>query len=245
MVTFRRFRTSKQNRAKSFKQIVIPLRGMPVREIAIRLQPHRQRLALAPVLFIILGISGVSFFGWQTVNVNKLESVKTFSVASAQSVKAKPAKPKGLPRSEPTHISIPSIGIDAGVMQVGLAADGSLETPPVLDYITGWYRGSPTPGEIGPSVIDGHVDNYKGISVFWRLRELTPGAEVDIARADGSTVKFKVDALQQFDQDDFPTKAVYGNINHAGLRLITCGGTFDTATGHYNQNTVVFASMVQ
>jgi len=125
-----------------------------------------------------------------------------------------------------------------------LNPDGSLATPPVLDYITGWYDKSPTPGEIGPSIIDGHVDNYETISVFWRLRELKANDEVDVTRTDGSVAKFKVTALQSFDQANFPTKEVYGNINYAGLRLITCGGTFSTVTGHYDHNTVVFASLI-
>jgi sortase (surface protein transpeptidase) len=244
MISVRRFRTPKQNRAKSFKQIVIPLYGATIKEIAIRQQQHRQRWSLASTTLIILGISGIGIFGWQAMYANRLESVKSFAVAPAKAA-PKPAKPKSLPHSIPTHLDIPVIGISADIMQVGLAADGSLETPPVLEYITGWYRNGPTPGEIGPAVIVGHVDSYKGISVFWRLRELKAGDEVDITRTDGSVAKFKVEALQEFDQANFPTQSVYGNIDHAGLRLITCGGTFSTATGHYDHNTVVFASLIQ
>lgn len=129
-------------------------------------------------------------------------------------------------------------------MAVGKAADGTIETPPVLEWITGWYKYSPTPGQEGPAVIVGHVDNYKGISVFWKLRDIKPGDVVEVSRADGTVVKFKVDALKQFDQAAFPTKEVYGNINYAGLRLITCAGSFDPATASYNQNTVVYASMI-
>jgi sortase (surface protein transpeptidase) len=118
-----------------------------------------------------------------------------------------------------------------------------METPNVLDYVTGWYKYSPTPGELGPAIIVGHVDSYKGISVFWRLRELVPGDTIDITRADGSVAKFQVNSLQQFDQTNFPTQAIYGDINYAGLRLITCGGTFNRKTGHYDHNMVVFASL--
>jgi hypothetical protein len=38
---------------------------------------------------------------------------------------------------------------------------------------------------------------------------------------------------------------VYGNIDHAGLRLITCGGTFNRITRHYSHNTVVYAKLVE
>jgi sortase (surface protein transpeptidase) len=236
----------------------MPVYGLTIKEIAVKLQRRKiqkqyialagarlRKQAIVPAICVVLGLAGIGVFGYQAITANKLESVKTFSTATAQSKPKPPAKPKSLPRSEPTRIDIPVIGVSADIMQVGLAADGSLETPPVLEYITGWYRGSPTPGETGPSVIVGHVDNYKGISVFWRLRELKPTDEVNITRADGSVVKFKVEALQQFDQANFPTKEVYGNVDHPGLRLITCGGTFSAATGHYDHNTVVFASMVQ
>ena len=110
--------------------------------------------------------------------------------------------------------------------------------------IAAWYDGSPTPGERGPSVIVGHVDTYRGPAVFFYLKELQPGQKLYIDREDGSRVTFKVDRMILVDQDAFPTQEVYGNIDYAGLRLITCGGAFNPATGHYLQNTVIFATYV-
>ncbi|MBI4101059.1 class F sortase, partial [Candidatus Microgenomates bacterium] len=95
------------------------------------------------------------------------------------------------------------------------------------------------------AIVVGHIDNYRGPAVFWKLGQLQPGDVVEIDRADGTTVKFKVEAIKQFSQDQFPTAEVYGNIDHAGLRLITCGGQFNRITRQYSDNTVVFASMVQ
>ena len=141
-------------------------------------------------------------------------------------------------------MTIASVGINYGVKPVGKLADGTMETPGVLESITGWYKFSPTPGEIGPSVIVGHVDSYKGPSVFWRLREVKPGDMVQVARADGKVANFKITALKQFDQANFPTQEVYGNVDKAELRLITCGGTFNHKTQHYSENTVVFATLV-
>jgi sortase (surface protein transpeptidase) len=251
VITFRRFKTVKANRAQSFKQLVIPLRLVRTKEVAIKWQrlPKRRRKSVLrtqtiPLGFTILGLIGLGIFGWQTLHSNQLDSVRTFSVQAAAQP-AKPAKPKSLPRSIPIRLTIPAIQIDAPIIQVDKAADGTIQTPPVLDWVTGWYQESPTPGEIGPSVIVGHVDSYKGISVFWRLRELQPNDEVDVTRQDGSVVRFRVEALYQFDQANFPTKQVYGNIDHPGLRLITCGGTFSSASGQYDHNTVVFASMIQ
>jgi sortase (surface protein transpeptidase) len=179
----------------------------------------------------------------QTVANQPLRPVAA-STAPPPAKTATAATPHVLPRSEPKSISIPSVGIEADAISVGQLADGSMETPPLFDWTVGWYRLGPTPGELGPAVIVGHVDTYKGPSVFWRLRELQPGDLVNITRADGSVATFKVTSLGQYSQNDFPTQAVYGNIDHAGLRLITCGGAFDQQTLHYTENTVVYADLV-
>lgn len=198
-----------------------------------------------PFAMMTFGLAGMLYFGLQTGSTRKLEKVTSFSIPAPKVTAPKPEIPTGLPRSEPTHINIPSVGINYPVKSMGRNDDGSMQIPELFDPVTGWYKYSPTPGEIGPSIIVGHVDTYKGPSVFWRLGQIQPGEIVEVTRADGSVVKFKVEALKQFDQDNFPTKEVYGNLDYAGLRLITCGGTFNRATGSYTQNTVVFASIVQ
>jgi sortase (surface protein transpeptidase) len=231
----------------------MPLYFGSVREIAIR-QRRRKRSSRrsavatgfwrqqASVSFVLIlaGVVGVAFFGSQIIKVHALEPPRTFSSTASVSTLASAA----LPRSEPTHITIPAIGVDAGIVPVGQDASGSIQMPPLFDWTAGWYKYSPTPGQVGPSVIVGHVDTYKGISVFWRLRELRQGDMINITRSDGRTVKFKVLALKQFDQNNFPTGEVYGNIKYPGLRLITCGGTFDQQTESYTQNTVIYAFMV-
>ena len=61
--------------------------------------------------------------------------------------------------------------------------------------------------------------------------------------ADGTAARFRVDSVQQFSKDAFPTDQVYADIDHAGLRLITCGGSFDRAARSYRDNIVVFADL--
>lgn len=178
-----------------------------------------------------------------------MEPPKTFGSAHISKTVEKPKPKKSaespyLPKSDPTHITVAAVGIDAPVTPVGKDEAGGIQMPPTLDWTTGWYTGSPSPGQKGPSIIVGHVDTYKGISVFWKLRDVKPGDEISILRADGKTVKYRVTELKQFEQANFPTKEVYGNIDHAGLRLITCGGTFVKATESYTQNTVVYADMI-
>jgi sortase (surface protein transpeptidase) len=147
-----------------------------------------------------------------------------------------------LARSTPVHVRIAAIGVDSGLMDLGLRDDGSLEVPP-SGFPAGWYTGGPTPGELGPAIIAGHID-WKGPGVFYNLHNLKPGDQVTVTRADGSKPAFRITRVAQFPKDQFPTKLVYGNIDHAGLRLITCGGSFNSQTGHYEDNIVVFADLI-
>lgn len=258
IITLRRFRANKAKRSQKYKQLVLPTVGGYTKEIAFRFEHRRPRgrpkskrsgfmqnsarpQAVAAATLIIIGLSGVAYFGVQIAQGHKLEPLQTFG--SSLPVKtATGIKP--LSRSVPTHITVPSVGIDVPIMTVGRDSQGSIQMPPLFDWTTGWYKYSPTPGQIGPSIIVGHVDTYKGISVFWRLRDIKKGDIISISRSDGSKVRFKVTALKQFNQSNFPTQQVYGNIQYPGLRLITCGGAFDRQTASYTQNTVVYAFMV-
>jgi len=152
-----------------------------------------------------------------------------------------------LPRSIPTRLSIPAIGIKGDHLAAyGTDAHGAIDVPPATPGVPpGWYTGSPTPGQLGPSVIVGHTDEEKDArSVFFRLGELRPGDRVEVTLTDGTVAVFTVDSLERYPKAAFPTAHVYGNINHAGLRLISCIGEFDRATGHYLDNIVVYAHLV-
>jgi sortase (surface protein transpeptidase) len=252
LITLRRFRTAKSNRSKRAWQLVVPCNIGLVREITFKKQHHNRKqlvsrssqrqLSPFPYLMIVFGLLGIVFFSTQALKTQALEPPKTFSFKSHSASRL--ISPLTLPSSKPTSISVPSQNINANIIPVGQSADGSIQTPPLFDWSTGWYNNSPEPGQLGPSVIVGHVDNYKNISVFWRLRYVVAGDRIVIGRVDGSTATFAVDSVEQFDQNNFQSKQVYGNIPYAGLRLITCGGSFDKGTGSYTQNTVVFAHLV-
>ncbi len=150
----------------------------------------------------------------------------------------------GLDRSPPVKISITSIKLRASVDQLGLAPDGTMEEPPFSKADDAfWYRLGPAPGQVGPAVIVGHVDTKHSVAVFFYLSRLQAGDQVVVTRADGHTVTYAVDRLDQFPKSDFPTKLVYGPTNYPALRLITCGGPFDRSVGSYRDNVVVFAHM--
>jgi sortase (surface protein transpeptidase) len=110
--------------------------------------------------------------------------------------------------------------------------------------VAGWYTESPRPGAVGSAVIAGHVDSYQGPGVFYWLRNLKSGERVYVTRADGSVAVFSVTSVQAYPKAAFPTSIVYGATPDAELRLITCGGTFDSTTGHYLSNIIAYATLV-
>ena len=143
----------------------------------------------------------------------------------------------------PTRVRIPSLGVDAPVGPVGKATDGTVEVPTRWEDV-GWYDEGVRPGEAGPAVLLGHVDSKAGPAVFVRLPQVAVGAEVQVVAEGGSVSRFRVDRVQSYPKTRFPTDAVYLPALRPELRLVTCGGDFDRSTGHYVDNVVAFASLV-
>jgi hypothetical protein len=163
--------------------------------------------------------------------------------ASAPGSVAPSAAAAPMARSAPVRVQIPAIGVDSTLMQLGLRADGSLQVPP-SGFPAGWYTGAPTPGELGPAILAGHVDWGGQPGVFSRLHDLQPDEEVTVARQDGTAAVFRVTQVKEYPKDKFPTDVVYGDLDHPGLRLITCGGSFDRQARSYDDNIVAFADLV-
>jgi Sortase domain len=144
--------------------------------------------------------------------------------------------------SPPVRLEVPAIGVAARVVRLGLGPDEAMQVPG--DFAAaGWFAGGPVPGQLGPAVIAGHVDSRTGPAVFYRLGELRPGDVVMVERADGTRLRFLVERADRFPKVGFPTAAVFGPVPSAALRLITCAGDFDRASGHYLDNLVVFARL--
>jgi Sortase domain len=141
----------------------------------------------------------------------------------------------------PTRLRVPRIGVDSALEKLGKAKDGTIELPAAPSH-AGWYDQGPRPGAPGPAVIIGHVDWDHGPAVFYRLRELTVGDEIDVDRADGSTATFTVTRTQQIPKTDFPTDLVYAPSLQTSLRLVTCGGSFNHAVRSYRDNVIVYAA---
>lgn len=140
----------------------------------------------------------------------------------------------------PKRLEIPTIDVSAPVIPLGLEPDRTLEVPKDFSE-TGWRKAGPEPGEQGAALIAGHVDSKAGPAVFHRLDDLDRGDEIFIRRADGSTVRFIAESKEEVPKEEFPTSRVYAKTRRANLRLVTCSGDFDGSTGHYRNNTIMYA----
>jgi Sortase domain len=176
-----------------------------------RSSPDRTPARRAVPALVSLGL--LLWIGWLLVAIDRLDQRPPI-----------PARPTG-----PMTITIPSIGVDAGVVAIGLRADGAMQVPDP-DQV-GWYRPGPRPGAPGPAVLIGHVDTRTGPAVFYRLQRLRPGDEILI-----------VGRLERHPKTELPTRRIWTATSEPLLRLITCGGSFDRATGHYRDNLIVYAA---
>ncbi|MEU0275893.1 class F sortase [Streptomyces sp. NPDC006307] len=164
------------------------------------------------------------------------------ATAAPAAVQGKQVTP--LARSKPVRVRVPAAGVDTGpVLDLGLAADGTVEVPSVTDADKiGWYDKGVTPGETGPAVLIGHFDTEKGPAVLKNVAKVRTGDEISVQRADGTTAVFRVRELEQVDKKAFPTAKVYGDTARPELRLITCGG--DLVDGHRSDNIILYADLI-
>jgi hypothetical protein len=158
-----------------------------------------------------------------------------------------PAKAHGpvLRQSPPVSLAIPAIGVQSKLLHLGRNKDGSMQVPNLSTSAdkAAWYKYSVTPGQLGTSVIEGHVDSDHGPAVFFRLGALKPGDRIDVTLANGITAVFHVTGVREYIKAKYPASIIYEASDYAALRVITCGGGFDAATGHYLSSVVVYASL--
>lgn len=154
----------------------------------------------------------------------------------------RPTAAPSLASSKPVWLRVPSIGINLAVGRLGLDPNGQVMVP-ATPYTVGWYVHGPTPDQLGSAVILGHVDSYLGPGVFFRLRDLVAGSRIDVTLMNGAVASFRVTRVMQFAKTAFPDRLVYGSHGTRSLQLVTCGGTFDHATGSYESNIVVFSTL--
>jgi sortase (surface protein transpeptidase) len=194
------------------------------------------------VLATALGLGGLAFAG------HAAEHRQDGQVANVPVPRGRPAPVPGSSGqaqvARPVRLVIPAIGVSTRLVRLGLTSAHTLQVP-ASTAVAGWYTGSPRPGAIGSAVIAGHIDSRLGPGVFIRLGQLRRGQHVYVVRADKTVAVFKVVSIHIYAKDRFPKDTVYGPVPDAELRLITCGGLFDYATGSYLSNVVVYAVLVR
>lgn len=194
---------------------------------------HYRRVVAFAVLGCVVGAFAMWLFLLETPQMRSEEVVEPSQMDDAERV------------ADPVRLRVPSVSIDTLFgSALGLNTDGTVEVPDVYDAV-GWYKYGPKPGAVGPAVILGHVDSFEGPAVFYSLGKIRVGDVIEIDRADGTTAFFEVTRLDRRLQSEFPTKEVYGDIDHAGLRLITCTGTYDRGRRVYSHNLIVYARLVE
>lgn len=197
------------------------------------------------ILSLIFLLSLVFYFS-DEINFREEQSNKVESIISNDTNEQNISSNNlTLETSLPTKILIPRLNIQSDFdVPLDLNSNGEVEVPKDFSKV-GWYKHSPAPGSLGPAVILGHVDSYKGPAVFFSLGQLEVGDDIYIEREDGKTAHFKVDFLERYEQKEFPTEQVYGNIDYAGLRLVTCSGIYLKGKQRYTHNLVVYARLVE
>lgn len=141
--------------------------------------------------------------------------------------------------ADPQKISIPAINAQSSLVPLGLNPDGTAEVPPLNQpQQAGWYKLGPKPGQVGPAVILGHINGDHHPGIFAHLSQLKPGDEIDV-----DAFKFTVTEVQDASKGAFPANRVYGTTTDPELRVITCGGSFDYASGNYRDNIIVYAHL--
>jgi len=210
----------------------------------------RARLVRRPVALAAL-LAGLLTIVGGTVGLTRLTShpgdvprpLSKSSPAPHGIFAAPPAARSAKQVARPVALTIPAIAVRTPLDRLGRTPQGTLQVP-ARTTVAGWYTGSPRPGEIGSSIIAGHIDSTQGPAVFFRLRLLRPGDLVYVRRSDGTLAVFRVYAEHMYPKNAFPTERVYGPTPDAELHLITCGGVFDQATRSYLSNVVVYATQI-
>jgi sortase (surface protein transpeptidase) len=188
-----------------------------------------------------LAISVVAFVGASTAATPREVTLATSNSVVHESSAVKLPSTR---RSAPLKLVIPAIGVSTSVGKLGLQPDDEVMVPTTI-HTVGWYIDGPSPGQEGSAVILGHVDSYKGVGVFFNLKSLKAGDLITVTSSDGVVTRFSVTRVVQYSKSSFPDQLVYGPHGTRSLQLVTCGGVFDHATGHYESNIVVFSQLVK
>jgi sortase (surface protein transpeptidase) len=146
-----------------------------------------------------------------------------------------------IPSVRPEELTIPALGVIAQIEPAGVTPAGALQLPSDPAQVSWWASGARPGDATGSVVIAGHVDSAAtGLGALARLSDLAPGNLVGV-QGEGGSVTYRVTGRRQYLKSQLPATSIFAQDVAARLVLITCSGRFDRATGHYQDNTVVYA----
>lgn len=143
----------------------------------------------------------------------------------------------------PASLAIPSIGVRAPVIELGVDPDGTLQAPDNGRDVA-WYPQGARPGQGGNMVVAAHLDWNRAPGTFFKLAEVKPGDRVAVTADDGAVHTYTVEWVRRYDARDAPLNQILGPTTDSWLTMITCGGPFDRTVMEYRDRVVVRASLV-
>jgi hypothetical protein len=178
-----------------------------------------------------------------------------FLVASVSNVAAKSQTPRQaphrahvkkpvivIPGGAPRTLLIQKLGVKAPVESLDLTKKSEKDAPNRWGDVA-WYNRGPRPGEQGRASMFGHLDSYCCPAVFWKLKYLRAGDQVQVYYRTGKPLTFRVQWGTQYLNSKLPLKFMFGRTQERGLILMTCTGVFHKATG-YDRKWIVYARVV-
>jgi len=222
-------------------------------------KPRRSRSQLALAgLAAVIAVCGLAV-SWQTLQTNHSASAQVAALSKRADKNGAPnsslpstTKPSDAAVSQyvvapdlPRYLNIPKLNVHARVMQVGVTTDGALGTPSNV-HDTAWYTGSAKPGQPGATLIDGHVSSWTTRGVFYGLKNLVAGDNLQIVRGDGAVFNYQVvkTAVYPADHVDMQAAITPVTAGKPGLNLITCTGQVNKKSSTFNQRIIVFTQQV-
>ena len=139
----------------------------------------------------------------------------------------------------PALLLIPSIGLNATIEARGLDANRKIATAQSYKNVASYDLG-PAPGQPGNALINGHVNWWTGNAVFTNLSRVRTGDQLEVIRADGTVVRFRVTAKQTVDANA-RIASLFAPSTVSTLTLITCTGLWNPLTLSDTQRLLVSA----
>jgi hypothetical protein len=146
--------------------------------------------------------------------------------------------------NDPKYIRLPTIQTEGFIQNVGVDQHKEMAAPNNIHF-AGWFADSVRPGQIGLSIIDGHVDGREEAGIFRWLDDLKVHNEYSIEMGDGSLKRYQVKDVVTVDAQEAASALFSQNPDiKSQLNLITCGGSFDQQSRQYDKRVIVISEFI-